>query len=663
MGAGHSWGVFRTLVMVAGLLGLLGKSAGAAGVPPATALVQQALASEVRGDNAQRQALLEEALQETPDNAAAHWHAGQVLVDGAWRTPHEVERLAQQDARLEQYRELRGTAPTTAEGQAALARWCRKNHLDDEQRIHWMAVLKDQPNHAEALQALNRLGLRLFEGRLRTAGEIAELRNQKHSWQQELKVWRPRVEEWRRAVDVPGGSMPADVREKIRRVSSRVEMQALNQAIWQAARKGPGGARLKLGLVETLADNPSSVAAEALVFHALDAGTGPVWEAAMAGLKRHRLDQYVPLLLAGLRGEMEGGLGFDVTADGRLVSHESRFQEGALTDAQGGITSAPSHNRAPLIVNATLATRENMARAQQEALRDSRERAEAAAEAQQASLEQANQQIAAWNARVVAVLRATTDQDLEPTIGAWWGWWRDYNGQASRDPSRKPSPEAARQSQWLTSLADPAAQEQAYRDQYSPASVTGSYQTSQMSPGVAVVTPVSVGSGPSIALECFAPETKVWTQTGLTAIEAIQMGDRVLSQDPESGELAYKPVLAVTVREDGQPMQVHVDGETLLTTDGHPFWRIGEGWQPAKALQPSDRLHTLSGAATVGDVRALTRAQARFPRAYNLVLQEFHTFFVGEHGVLVHDNTTRAATANLLPGLPPSADKYGVATQ
>ena len=43
------------------------------------------------------------------------------------------------------------------------------------------------------------------------------------------------------------------------------------------------------------------------------------------------------------------------------------------------------------------------------------------------------------------------------------------------------------------------------------------------------------------------PGTKVWTNTGTVAIEKVQAGDFVLSQNVETGELGYKPVSATTV--------------------------------------------------------------------------------------------------------------------
>ena len=47
---------------------------------------------------------------------------------------------------------------------------------------------------------------------------------------------------------------------------------------------------------------------------------------------------------------------------------------------------------------------------------------------------------------------------------------------------------------------------------------------------------------------CLAAGTPVWTDQGLLAIEKISVGDRVLAQDIETGELGYKPVLRTTTR-------------------------------------------------------------------------------------------------------------------
>ena len=48
--------------------------------------------------------------------------------------------------------------------------------------------------------------------------------------------------------------------------------------------------------------------------------------------------------------------------------------------------------------------------------------------------------------------------------------------------------------------------------------------------------------------ECFAAGTLVWTKTGQRPIESLEIGDLVLAQNVDTGELAYKPVIGRTVR-------------------------------------------------------------------------------------------------------------------
>ena len=144
----------------------------------------------------------------------------------------------------------------------------------------------------------------------------------------------------------------------------------------------------------------------------------------------------------------------------------------------------------------------------------------------------------------------------------------------------------------------------------------------------------------------FPPGTLVWTELGPVAIEQIRPGDRVLSQDPESGELAYKVVTETTQRPPSPILRMALDGMAMETTRGHLFWRVGDGWRMAKELQSGDRLHGLAGAVTVAGVTERPSSPA-----YNLVVEGFATYFVGQSRLLVHDNTARQVTAARLPGL------------
>ena len=151
---------------------------------------------------------------------------------------------------------------------------------------------------------------------------------------------------------------------------------------------------------------------------------------------------------------------------------------------------------------------------------------------------------------------------------------------------------------------------------------------------------------PPRSYSCFAAGTPVWTKTGLRPIEQLEIGDLVLAQNATTGELTYKPVIARTVRPPSPLRTIAVDGEEIEATLGHPFWVVGVGWRMAKELEDGASLHGVSGSSTVGRIEPRDDAEA-----YNLVVADFGTYFVGKTGLLVHDNTPRQAGSGKLPGL------------
>jgi hypothetical protein len=147
-------------------------------------------------------------------------------------------------------------------------------------------------------------------------------------------------------------------------------------------------------------------------------------------------------------------------------------------------------------------------------------------------------------------------------------------------------------------------------------------------------------------MSCFAAGTPVWTATGPVAIETIQVGDRVLSKDVESGTLAYLPVIQTTVRPPKELHALAIAGETLACTGGHRFWVSGEGWVMARDLQPESLLHTVTGSE-----RVESQSISGMEKTYNLVVSDFHTYFVGKTGILAQDLLMPSPTNKIVPGL------------
>ena len=147
-------------------------------------------------------------------------------------------------------------------------------------------------------------------------------------------------------------------------------------------------------------------------------------------------------------------------------------------------------------------------------------------------------------------------------------------------------------------------------------------------------------------MSCFLAGTPVRTEMGTVPIESIRPGDRVLAQDQDTGELTYKVVLTTTLRPPAKMLRIQAGGESIATTLGHPFWVSGHGWRMAKQLKAGDLLHGLGGAAPIESI-----ADAGEDQAHNLVVDDFNTYFVGQAGLLVHDNEFRKPTRAIVPGL------------
>ena len=231
-----------------------------------------------------------------------------------------------------------------------------------------------------------------------------------------------------------------------------------------------------------------------------------------------------------------------------------------------------------------------------------------------------NRAITKQNEKICKVLRATTGQDFDANPREWWDWWLNYTEVYASGERPK--------------------EESYYTYQYNVP-----YYVPTTNP-YRLVNVGSYGYGRAGHSYCFAKGTKVMAITGLTPIDELQTGDRVLAQDPDTGELAYKPIFRTTLRPQRPMLHVHVGRETITATLGHLFWVTGAGWKMTKELKPGDRLYGIDGEKTVESLEPAPNADA-----YNLVLADFGTYFVGESAVLVHDNSARKPTRTQVPGL------------
>ncbi|WP_235946438.1 polymorphic toxin-type HINT domain-containing protein [Saccharibacillus alkalitolerans] len=138
---------------------------------------------------------------------------------------------------------------------------------------------------------------------------------------------------------------------------------------------------------------------------------------------------------------------------------------------------------------------------------------------------------------------------------------------------------------------------------------------------------------------CFTAGTQVKTDQGDKNIEDIQVGDKVLSQDDVTGEEGYKTVTATFNHMADEIYTIHVGDQEIESTYNHPFWVEGKGWTYVKDLKVGDWLEQADG--TKLKIEQIEREQ-RQARVYNMTVDEFHTHFVSDLSIWVHNTNDKA---------------------
>ena len=135
---------------------------------------------------------------------------------------------------------------------------------------------------------------------------------------------------------------------------------------------------------------------------------------------------------------------------------------------------------------------------------------------------------------------------------------------------------------------------------------------------------------------CFIAGTKVSTENGRVPIENITAGMRVYAHNPETGETELKDVVRTFVRESNELVHISVNGEEIISTPTHPFWVPVKGWTKAIQLRAGDRLQLLNGEYVV--IEQVQHELLESPiTVYNFEVADFHTYYVTESQVLVHN--------------------------
>ncbi|MCA9258405.1 MAG: hypothetical protein KDA61_04350 [Planctomycetales bacterium] len=587
-------------------------------------LVESALAADLAGDLPLKQKLLERALTAEPSHASPHWQSGDVLIDGDWLPVELAERRAATDPTWQAYQQCLLESEDSLQGHQEMAKWCESAGLALEAESHWRSVLRFAPEHRTARA---RLDVQEIDGRLvlrekaqRDAEERAVRDAKSERYAKEFAAW----------IRMASGGDDldrAEVLERFRCVRESDAIDALAAAAQPSGldskrlrrRLGDAGTqefveKLQLSVVSALAEIPEHAATRTLTEASLAANSPQVRRAAAAALRSRTETDYIPQLLHELEAPIEASVDVVSSSDG-VVTCEATF---VRRDFDADYRHSASDTE-------LITARENAdgtidAAGFRNALARGLRRAQQKAERIRGDVAAYNQDVERRNQRVLDALRVITGEVDLAEPAQWWTAWQEYN---------------ELNVSYLRQTYD--TEESYYVDTFVDAPPVAT--------SLSTVRP---------SCECFAPGTQVWTRSGPRAIEQIRPGELVLSQDPTTGELDYRPVLETTAGPAKRFLNLTTDSnEQIVASPGHRFWVEGEGWVMAKFLSDSHSLHGLREDRNVTETVELEGGIA-----YNLVVDEFHTYFVGESRLLVHDIGCPLPTLAATPGLRKDSESF-----
>ncbi|MBC7966304.1 MAG: hypothetical protein H7Z17_10320, partial [Fuerstia sp.] len=551
------------------------------------AKVQQVLQSETATEpNAvNRRGLLQPTQRPETKSDPTWWQSGYVKVDGEWRSVEKSTASSSEVGLWTEYRRQRDDAPKTADGQFALANWCRSHKLADQERAHLMQTLLLAEPNRDVKAIYDRMKFKQLGSRWIAPSELAEIERQSKAATEDLQRWLPRVQRIARNLD-GNAKQQRIARDELAGIDDPSSIPAL------VANLGFRNEQAALATVDVLARLDSYQAAQALAYEAVFAPWRTVTDRAVELLASRRQDEYVPELMSVLQGPVKTVIQdrpgmpyarFTALQEGHDHVRLARFTfvhfvedyvdyQRPMVPSESGVYRRTAWGWIRTTEDASSMQRRTAASVEQiqNKLHDLAEDATDAAEK--------------INQRVGNVLSRVASEPESSDPQTWWSWWANQIG-IEEDPTK---------------------------------------------PVVVVVDEKQSGRGlgrtrPVYNRSCLVAGTPIWTDRGMVAIEKLAAGDCVLAKNIETGELAYKPVIHTTSRHPISVTKFIVNGQPVVASSGHNFWVSGSGWTKTRELIPQQPIHTVVGMARVESVED----EAVPAPVYNLVVADFHTYFVG----------------------------------
>ena len=178
------------------------------------------------------------------------------------------------------------------------------------------------------------------------------------------------------------------------------------------------------------------------------------------------------------------------------------------------------------------------------------------------------------------------------------------------------------------------------------AAANGDFSGAAKSVAFAAVKPLKIASRIKKTV-CFEAGTPILTKTGKRPIESVAVGDMVWSSNPETGEAGWRRVEETFINDESTVWELTFADENKQATKlhrvtgAHPYWVVSPAndnhvgaWVTVNALKPDMQVQTKSGntltVLSVHDTGVIKRT-------YNFEVEDFHTYYVGDDEVLVHN--------------------------
>lgn len=577
-----------------------------------------------------------------PDSVSA-WQAGMIKLGDAWQSIDELSRSTGNDAYLAKREEIKNSP----QAHLKLARWCVHQQLPELARAHYFGVLAAEPNNLEARAYVKHV---LVGDTWFAQADLDSAQQEMRNTFDSLEEWTPKIKLIVQELQSGRAQAMSDAIAELEKVDTKSALSALE---FFASNIDDDLAK---PLIRKIVKERSQESCAALVRIALAHPSADVQAIATEAIRKYPEAYYIPDLVGTLSGEIQvenqlvvqpnGNIGLvtvfrnelqnrkQLQRAQKLVSVVARFSSthsAKLFDTTTADFSywsvrwkVPKESPVKLgsVSTHTILDAGSASSSRSYVPKDVAASVEANLREQGKQVDrevaQKNRQRMTDVNRVCTLLRAITGATFGDEPEKWWNWWND---RTERYQGNKP-----------TAWSYSEQREKLVVSSYNYSNIAGKR--------VNDLGPIQV------QYSCLVAGTLIQTSTGLVPVESVQIGDLVVSQNVETAELTLKPVILTTVRPPKTTIKIKAGSETIEATGGHLWWVSGHGWVKSRELKPGMLLHTATGTTEVEETIENPTPQP----TYNLVVDEFHTYFVGPQRVLSYDNTLLKPTLRQVPG-------------